>query len=55
MSYIVWRDNSLEGWSRSDEFDTLEECFHHIAADSFGHPYIITKPVEVAFLEAEEL
>lgn len=54
MTYIVWHDNRTEGWARSDDIDTLEEVFDNIAKDTYGHPYVITKPVKVNFVEVSD-
>lgn len=44
MSYIVWQDGP-EGWWRSDELDTMTDCFEYIRTQTYGRPYLITKPV----------
>lgn len=53
MRYIVWTDNYTEGWGKSDEFSTMSEVFGYITSDfgRCGHPYFITKVVEVDLVE----
>lgn len=45
MTFIVWHDNNLEGWARSEDFTTLADCFEYIRTETYGHPYLITRPV----------
>lgn len=52
--YIVWlRANKSEGWYRSQEVETLEECFDYLRDGNCGGGYEITKPVKVKFEEDE--
>ena len=57
MRYIVWTDNYTEGWGKSDEFSTMSEVFEYITSDfgPCGHPYFITKVVEVDLVEKASL
>lgn len=54
MTYIVWHDNHLEGWARSDDLDTLADCFEHIRTETYGHPYVITKPIQHELIEVAD-
>jgi len=54
MVYIVWHDNRTEGWSRSEDLETLADCFNYIRTQTYGHPYLITKPVLHQLVEVKE-
>jgi hypothetical protein len=54
MTLIVWHDNNFEGWSRSEDLDTLADCFEHIRTMTYGHPYIITRPVMHELIEIDD-
>lgn len=45
MTFIVWHDDNTEGWSRSADLATMADCFEHIRTETYGHPYVITRPV----------
>jgi hypothetical protein len=52
--YIVWRNLGYEGWSKSDDLDTLDEVFEYIRDNNYGQKYLITKTVDVEFKEIED-
>lgn len=54
MTFIVWHDNRTEGWSRSGDLDTLFDCFEYIRTETYGHPYLITRPVIHELVEVDD-
>lgn len=45
MTFIVWCESNTEGWSRSEDLATMADCFKYIRTETYGHPYVITRPV----------
>lgn len=52
--YVVWRDFYSEGWQRSEDFETLEQCFKYLGTENYGSPYEITKTVDIEYKDLED-
>lgn len=50
MTYIVWWDNSTDGWSKSDELPDLAAVLKEITS-GYSSRYLVTKTVDVQLIE----